>query len=77
MQRTVNAPVVGSIPTFGAKALLLQLVERTVLEAVESQFESERGHHCHSYGLKVFMDAYMPVTHGEGDRYPLGPPKPD
>ena len=25
-------------------------------------------------GLKVFMDAYMPVTHEEGDRYPLGPP---
>jgi len=22
----------------------------------------------------VFMDAYMPVTHEEGDRYPLGPP---
>ena len=26
-------------------------------------------------GLKVFMDAYMPVTHEEGDRYPLGPPR--
>ena len=26
-------------------------------------------------GLKVFMDARMPVTHEEGDRYPLGPPK--
>ena len=25
-------------------------------------------------GLKVFMDARMPVTHKEGDRYPLGPP---
>ena len=25
-------------------------------------------------GLKVFMDAHMPVTHEEGDRYPLGPP---
>ena len=25
-------------------------------------------------GLKVFMDAYMPVTHEERDRYPLGPP---
>jgi hypothetical protein len=25
-------------------------------------------------GLKVFMDARMPVTHEEGDRYPLGPP---
>jgi hypothetical protein len=23
----------------------------------------------------VFMDAYMPVTHEEGDRYPLGPPR--
>ena len=27
------------------------------------------------YGSKVFMDARMPVTHKEGDRYPLGPPK--
>jgi hypothetical protein len=26
------------------------------------------------FGLKVFMDAHMPVTHKEGDRYPLGPP---
>ena len=26
------------------------------------------------FGLKVFMDAYMPVTHEERDRYPLGPP---
>ena len=26
------------------------------------------------FGLKVFMDAHMPVTHEEGDRYPLGPP---
>jgi hypothetical protein len=26
------------------------------------------------FGLKVFMDARMPVTHKEGDRYPLGPP---
>ena len=26
------------------------------------------------YGLKVFMDAHMPVTHEEGDRYPLRPP---
>jgi hypothetical protein len=26
-------------------------------------------------GLKVFMDAYMPVTHEERDRYPLGPPQ--
>ena len=25
-------------------------------------------------GLKVFMDARMPVTHKEGDRYPLRPP---
>ena len=25
-------------------------------------------------GSKVFMDARMPVTHKEGDRYPLGPP---
>ena len=25
-------------------------------------------------GLKVFTDAHMPVTHEEGDRYPLGPP---
>jgi hypothetical protein len=25
-------------------------------------------------GLKVFMDAHMPVTHKEGDRYPLRPP---
>ena len=32
--------------TMGSQyALLLQLVERTVLEAVKSQFESERGHH--------------------------------
>jgi hypothetical protein len=23
----------------------------------------------------VFMDARMPVTHKEGDRYPLGPPR--
>ena len=23
----------------------------------------------------MFMDARMPVTHEEGDRYPLGPPK--
>jgi hypothetical protein len=23
----------------------------------------------------VFMDAHMPVTHEEGDRYPLGPPE--
>ena len=28
-----------------------------------------------SIGLKVFMDAHMPVTHKEGDRYPLRPPK--
>ena len=28
-----------------------------------------------TFGLKVFMDAYMPVTHEERDRYPLGPPK--
>jgi hypothetical protein len=27
-----------------------------------------------SIGLKVFMDAHMPVTHKEGDRYPLRPP---
>jgi hypothetical protein len=27
------------------------------------------------FGLKVFTDARMPVTHEEGDRYPLGPPK--
>ena len=27
-----------------------------------------------NFGLKVFMDARMPVTHEEGDRYPLGPP---
>ena len=26
------------------------------------------------YGFKVFMDARMPVTHKEGDRYPLRPP---
>ena len=26
------------------------------------------------YGFKVFMDARMPVTHEEGDRYPLKPP---
>jgi len=26
------------------------------------------------FGLKVFMDARMPVTHKEGDRYPLRPP---
>ncbi len=26
-------------------------------------------------GLKVFMDARMPVTRKEGDRYPLGPPR--
>ena len=26
------------------------------------------------FGLKVFTDARMPVTHKEGDRYPLGPP---
>ena len=26
------------------------------------------------FGLKVFMDARMLVTHKEGDRYPLGPP---
>ena len=26
------------------------------------------------YGSKVFTDARMPVTHKEGDRYPLGPP---
>ena len=26
------------------------------------------------FGLKVFTDAHMPVTHEEGDRYPLGPP---
>jgi len=25
-------------------------------------------------GSKVFMDAHMPVTHKEGDRYPLEPP---
>jgi hypothetical protein len=25
-------------------------------------------------GFKVFMDARMPVTHEEGDRYPLEPP---
>ena len=25
-------------------------------------------------GSKVFMDAHMPVTHKEGDRYPLDPP---
>jgi hypothetical protein len=25
-------------------------------------------------GLKVFTDAHMPVTHKEGDRYPLRPP---
>ena len=28
----------------------------------------------HQFGSKVFMDARMPVTHKEGDRYPLGPP---
>lgn len=28
-----------------------------------------------SFGLKVFMDAHMPVTHEEGDRYPLRPPE--
>jgi len=27
------------------------------------------------FGLKVFMDARMPVTHKEGDRYPLRPPR--
>jgi hypothetical protein len=27
-----------------------------------------------NFGSKVFMDARMPVTHKEGDRYPLGPP---
>lgn len=27
------------------------------------------------FGLKVFMDARMPVTHEEGDRYPLRPPR--
>ncbi len=26
------------------------------------------------FGFKVFMDARMPVTHEEGDRYPLEPP---
>ncbi len=26
------------------------------------------------FGFKVFMDARMPVTHEEGDRYPLRPP---
>ena len=31
-------------------------------------------HDIFIYGLKVFMDARMPVTHKEGDRYPLGPP---
>ena len=28
----------------------------------------------HEFGSKVFMDARMPVTHKEGDRYPLRPP---
>ena len=27
-----------------------------------------------NFGFKVFMDARMPVTHEEGDRYPLRPP---
>jgi hypothetical protein len=27
-----------------------------------------------SIGFKVFMDARVPVTHKEGDRYPLKPP---
>jgi hypothetical protein len=26
------------------------------------------------FGFKVLMDAHMPVTHEEGDRYPLKPP---
>jgi hypothetical protein len=29
----------------------------------------------HQFGFKVFMDARMPVTHEEGDRYPLRPPE--
>ena len=53
-------------------APLLQLVERAVLEAVKSQFESERGHQI--LGLKVFMDARWLVTPKEGDRYPYRPP---
>lgn len=39
----------GSNPGGTANALLLQLVERTVLEVVESQFESERGHHIETH----------------------------
>ena len=46
-QRSPKPKVEGSIPSRGANfnALLSQLVEEAVLEAVQSQFESERGHH--------------------------------
>lgn len=30
--------------------------------------------HSNNLGSKVFTDARMPVTHKEGDRYPLRPP---
>ena len=42
-----------SVPPPKINALLLQLVERAVLEAVKSQFESERGHQIGKQKLSV------------------------
>ena len=41
---------------------------------LKPQLEFSAREHSTNLGLKVFMDARMPVTHKEGDRYPLGPP---
>ena len=51
-------------------ALLLQLVERTVLEAVKSQFESERGHH----GGLVLMGTHLLCKQELGVRFSYPPP---
>ena len=48
-----------------------------ILRTVEARPEVHRVERVvcfHKIGLKVFTDARMPVTHEEGDRYPLGPP---
>ena len=73
MQWTVNPPLystTGSIPVISTKNIGESLGRRIL--------KRPRPKGCPvSYfrlGLKVFTDAYMPVTHEERDRYPLGPP---
>jgi hypothetical protein len=63
-----------------ARILFGREADGAVRDGVETtrllmQYMNSRREEATNFGLKVFMDARMPVTHKEGDRYPLGPPR--